>query len=138
MLTYISVFDLVITTVAQFIAFACCPVAGLPLAYRGWRRPQYRGIVLDTLARLQRVSFDEGGGPLLPTNYCREHCWEEKKVDHESRGRLRAALLMVIDNNWWCAMVHAMNCSSIMLRVGAGCGLNANPVTSTTGDWVVF
>ena len=58
-------------------------------------------------------------------------------VGHESRGRPRAALLTVIENNWWCAVVHAMNCLSVMLRVGAGCGLNANPVTSTTGDWVV-
>ena len=46
-------------------------------------------------------------------------------------------LLMVIENNWWCAVMHAMNSSSVMLRVGAGCGLNANPVTSTTDDWVV-
>jgi len=46
-------------------------------------------------------------------------------------------LLMVIENNWWCAVVHAMNYSSVILRVSAGYGLNANPLTSMTGDLVV-
>jgi len=46
-------------------------------------------------------------------------------------------LLMVIKNNWWCVVVHAMKCLPVMLRVGAGCGLNANLVTLTTGDLIV-
>ena len=98
------------------------------------RRPQ---VYVDRawLDCLQRVSFDEGGGPLTGVDYLSSIAGRKKWLAM-SREVGRVLLLMVVENNWWCTVVHAMNCSSVMLKVGAGCGLNANPVTSMTGDWV--
>jgi len=100
------------------------------------RRPQ---VYVDHawLDCLQRVSFDEGGGPLTGVDYLPSIAGR-KKWWAMSREVGRVLLLMVIENHWWCAMVHAMTCLSVMLRVDAGYGLNANPVTSMTGNLVVF
>ena len=99
--------------------------------------------VVVAVPPVQRVFFNEGSGWVL-TN-CQASRAGRKNwlavIREVGRVLLGAAGDGYnIENNWWCAVsgaVHAMNCSSVMLIVGAGCGLNANPATSTTGDWVV-